>query len=235
MLFPKNKQVHLWFVKLDEELYQGSNVLLLNSEEKQRALKFKFELHRKRYITARAGLRSILGLYLNCAPAALQIQKGPQGKPFIQDSELQFNLSHSHDRALYALSVQNPLGVDLEKIRQEYNLALAERFFSPEEYQRLVQLPSEQRRALFFKIWTGKEALVKAIGEGLGFPLSSFTIPGHNKGKEIRLEVQGQASLWYFESLALFQDYQAALVTQHPVSRLFYFEWTPEGKQRYSF
>src|SRR5690349_20366562 len=117
MIFPQSSQLHLWFIKLDEDLYQSSNALLLNAEEMKRAVRFKFELHRKRYITARAGLRSILGQYLEVSPQNVQILTAPQGKPFLQDCDLQFNVSHSHDLALYAFTLGNPVGVDIEKVR----------------------------------------------------------------------------------------------------------------------
>lgn len=231
MIFPQSKHLHLWFVKLDEELFQSNHALLLNTDEMKRALRFKFELHRKRYITARASLRLILGQYLTRAPQAIEIATTPTGKPFIPNCDLQFNLSHSDDRALYAIGFQTPVGVDLEKIRSHYSEAVAERFFSPEEYQHLSQLPAEQKQPQFFKIWTGKEALVKALGEGLGFPLSSFTIPDQGLIKTIRLENQGHSQVWYLEHLALFQGYQAAFVTQQKMSQLSFFEWTAEGQK----
>jgi len=233
MIPPQNAELHLWHVKLDEGLYQSSSAPLLNAEEMKRAVKFKFELHRKRYITARAGLRSILSLYLEVSPQNIQIFLTPEGKPFLNDSDLQFNVSHSHDLALYAFCARLPLGIDIEKIRSSYNEAVAERFFSPAEYATFVQLAPEQRRLQFFKIWTGKEALVKGLGEGLGFPLPSFSIPEEGDIKEVQLTHQGLAQRWYLEHLDLFPGYQAALATPQKMTQRSYFEWTPAGKMNW--
>jgi 4'-phosphopantetheinyl transferase len=233
MIFPQSSQLHLWFVKLDEDLYENSNAPLLNADEMKRASRFHFELHRKRYITARAGLRSILGQYLDLSPQNVQIMATPEGKPFLKDCDLEFNVSHSHDLALYAFSFRNPVGVDIEKMRHHYNDAIAERFFSSEEYAQLSTLSPEQKRVLFFKLWTGKEALVKALGEGLRFPFSSFSIPAQGHVKEIQLQNQGVPQLWYLENVDLFPDYQAAFVTQQKITQISYFEWTPQGKKNW--
>ncbi len=233
MQFPHSSQLDLWLIRLDEDLYQSSNAPLLSAEEMARAVKFKFELHRKRFITARAGLRSILSLYLDIEPQNIQLSATPKGKPFVENCDLQFNASHSHDFALYAFIQQNPVGVDIEKIRSHYNDAVAERFFSSEEYEAFTKLPPEKKRAQFFKTWTGKEALVKALGEGLGYPLSTFTIPLQGRTQEIKLNHQGTDQVWYLENLDLFPDYQAAYATNKKMTQLSYFEWTAEGKKNW--
>jgi len=105
---------------------------------------------------------------------------------------------NSHDRALYAFRSQVPVGVDIEKIRNHYNDAIAERFFSPEEYAAFFQsVHPSKNSCIFLKFWTGKEALVKALGEGLSFPLSSFSIPGSRSDQEIQLTHQSVLQIWY--------------------------------------
>ncbi len=233
MIFPHSTQVHLWFVKLKEDLYQTENQRLLNAEEIKRAGKFKFELHRKRFITARAGLRSILSLYLDMNPQQIEILTTFQGKPYLKPQLLQFNVSHAHDLALYAFTLSSPVGVDIEKIRRTYSEAVAKRFFSTEEYEAFSKLPEDQKRFYFFRIWTCKEALIKAVGEGLRLPLSSFSIPLEDDKKEIILHNETLPQTWYLERLDLFPGYQAAFVTHQAMTHLSYFEWTAAGEKEW--
>jgi 4'-phosphopantetheinyl transferase len=232
MNLPQHSELHLWHLKLNEDLYQKASITLLSAEEVKRAQRFRFEVHRKRFISARAGLRSILGLYLNISPKDVQILQTPEGKPFIENSELQFNLSHSHELALYAVTFGTRVGVDIEKMKTTYNEAVAKRFFSSEEYDLFSKLPEEQKRIDFYKIWTGKEAIVKALGEGLGFPLSSFSIPFQTLNKEVLIKTQTMET-WYLENMDLFPGYQAAYATNHLIKELAYFEWTPEGEKKW--
>jgi len=95
------------------------------------------------------------------------------------------------------------------------------------------KLPPEQKRMDFYRIWTGKEALVKALGQGLGLPLSSFSIPFHGQTKEIHLKNQDLPSIWYLENLNLFPGYQVAYATDKRMTQLSYFEWTVQGEKKW--
>ena len=146
---------------------------VLNAEEQQRATRFVKREHQTRFIAGRGMLRSLLGHYLNVAPDQVEFDYLPQGKPILGQkhsfSSLQFNISHSHDLALYAISTNNQhVGIDLELIRPlSQMLSLARRFFTEQEFADLVSFPSHQQEKIFFQIWTAKEAYLKATGEGL--------------------------------------------------------------------
>jgi 4'-phosphopantetheinyl transferase len=84
-------------------------------------------------------------------------------------ANLEFNLSHTSNLALLAISIDRPVGIDLEEVRPMENLTkLAARFFTVEEHQNILTADEAGRTELFFRIWTGKEAYLKAIGVGLG-------------------------------------------------------------------
>ena len=146
---------------------------ILNAEEQQRATRLVKREHQTRFIAGRAMLRSLLGQYLNRAPDQIEFDYLPQGKPVLGQqhsfSSLQFNVSHSHNLALYVISTNNQcVGIDLEFIRPlPQMLSLARRFFTEQEFADLISFPSHQQETVFFQIWTAKEAYLKATGEGL--------------------------------------------------------------------
>lgn len=120
----------------------------------------------------RAPLRRILASYLALNPESVDIvQPEPSAKPFLSGNpmDLRFNWSHSGDVALVAVSRGIELGVDVESgARPVRALALARRFYAPEECTALEQLPESDQAREFLRLWTGKEALLKALGHGIG-------------------------------------------------------------------
>jgi 4'-phosphopantetheinyl transferase len=103
------------------------------------------------------------------------IRRDGSGKPFIDDASLYFNLSHSGEWLIGAVS-EYEIGVDIEKIR-DIDLSVARRFFSPAEVASLENMQNPDFRSEFFRIWTLKESYIKCIGKGLAHPLDSFTVP----------------------------------------------------------
>ena len=142
----------------------------LSESERDRMMKFIQPDHQRAFLAARGGLRSCLSQRTNCPPEALVFTYKTHGKPMLQDyPELHFNLSHSRQQALLGISWGRAIGVDLEQIRSMPKmLALAKRFFTPSEYDAIVQVPDTEQEHLFFKYWTCKEAYLKATGDGLG-------------------------------------------------------------------
>jgi 4'-phosphopantetheinyl transferase len=176
----KLAEVHLWRVNLmphsTAEFWR-----LLSQDEQQRAEKFRQAKTQQRFVTVRGILRLLLGRYLERDPKTLGFTYGVYGKPMLQspDSHLpiEFNLSHSGDLALYALTLEHPLGIDLEQIRPDCNyLAIAQRFFTPSEVSGILSLPLEHQPAAFFQIWTAKEAYIKALGGSVFAGLSQFEV-----------------------------------------------------------
>ena len=171
---PAAGTVHYWSVDIGPGP-GGRGVL--SEDEQERAARFVFDLHRNRYIACRSVLRSLLGRYLHASPAELVFDYTPYGKPEITGSRIRFNVSHSEDRAIIALTLDDAVGVDVERLRPVQDcLGLAERFFSGPERARLESLPEELRNEAFLNCWTRKEAFIKAIGEGLSHPLDTFEV-----------------------------------------------------------
>jgi 4'-phosphopantetheinyl transferase len=161
-------EIHLWKGKLEllspeQEILSAS----LCEAERERLARFRFEIHQRRFIAARGQLRTILSRYLECEPDQIQFRYNQWGKPSIDRDEFEFNLSHSEDNFLLAVSRQ-PVGVDIEAIRATYELELmAQTVFSKVEWVEWSRLTTSEKIKSFYQIWTRKEALLKGIGCGI--------------------------------------------------------------------
>lgn len=192
----------------------------LAPDEQKRADRFRFEKHRDRFIVGRGVLRAILGRYLDRRPNQLRFQYTLHGKPMLPaESEiLSFNLSHSHDLVLYAVTQGREIGIDLEFIRKNINLlGIAKRFFSPQEYSQLQAIPKSSQLQTFFECWTRKEAFIKAKGDGFSLPLHQFDVSiGPDKPAALlRTEWNpAEAANWSLRSLNPAPGYAGALAVE---------------------
>ena len=174
---------------------------ILNSKELARAERFVVEAPRTQFAYARAFLRTALGEALEVSPAQLSLGTGPHGKPFVAgkhwQSGLLFNLSHCDGLTVLVASHNIMVGVDAEQPDRDLDrYRFAARFFHPFEQASLAGLSEDHHRAKFFRIWTQKEAWLKAIGTGLDVPLSSFAVSGDDGAEAALRSWEGnQASL----------------------------------------
>jgi 4'-phosphopantetheinyl transferase len=191
-----------------ERLYET-----LAEDERERAARFRFEVHRRRFIAARGLLRQALSAYLGIAACDIRFSYGAKGKPAIVGSPFQFNVSHSEEMAVYAFAREIPLGVDVEHVRPLDDLeAIAQRFFSPGEWSVVEAMRPEERMGAFFRCWTRKEAYIKATGDGLSYPLDKFDVSVNGPAKMLRIEGNAaEASRWSMHDIALPGGYFGAL------------------------
>jgi 4'-phosphopantetheinyl transferase len=170
--------IEIYFLSLDIEAERLSYLAaILSSDERDRASRFRFDLHRNRFIACRGTLRERLAEKLNIAPSAGQFVYGPHGKPGLSSHELQFNVSHSHDMAMIAISESTEVGCDIERIDPSFaGEQIPERFFSPSEVASLRALPLADQCEAFFRCWTRKEAYIKACGMGVSLGLDTFDV-----------------------------------------------------------
>lgn len=202
--------------------------LLLSADELARADRLRFEDDRLRFIAARAGLRQRLAALLDADPAELEFAYGEHGKPqlaaAVGGSGWQFNLSHSGDVALLAAVPGLAVGVDIERLRPMRDRdALVRRHFSPAENTAYFALPEAQRQAGFFAAWTAKEALVKALGQGLRFPLRSFDVAVAHQGEGGLLALQGKPAAqagWSLTGFVPLPDHAAAVAVHGATCRV---------------
>ena len=222
------QEVHVWRAPLTittplETEYLGT----LNFQEKTRVDRFHFPLHKRRFIAARGVLRLLLSRYQNITPAAVDFLYQPRGKPYLADAAVQFNVSHSHDIAVFAFTKNSPIGVDIEKTEKQYNDSVAERYLHPDEYAELSGLTDGLRAMEFYRIWARKEAVIKAIGDGMHISLNSFSTI--TKGQPIAIDVDGDTIAWHLRDFNAHEEYQSAVVTQSPIDKIRFFEWAADG------
>jgi 4'-phosphopantetheinyl transferase len=175
--------VHVWGVSLEAEPDTVEQCRqYLSPEESLRAHRLTSEQQRGHFVVAHGALRVVLSLYTDCGPRELSFHNLSSGKPMLHGTDvsvnrIRFNLSHSHGRALIAVSKDREVGVDLEKIRADRDVtALAARFFAPQEQAAIMQAGMSAKHWIFSRIWVAKEAVMKARGSGLTFPLDQHRI-----------------------------------------------------------
>jgi 4'-phosphopantetheinyl transferase len=211
-------------IRLDEEVETVRALgLLLSPLERIRASRFAFDLDRSRFIIARAKLRQFLGERLQVRPASVELVYGPRGKPALAPqfarAGLRFNVSHSNNIAVYAFASGREVGIDVEAVRAiKYADSIAARLFSRFENNAYLDLDPEDRPLGFFNCWTRKEAFIKALGEGLYYPLNRFDVslaPGE-PAKLLRVEdKRGSDSGWHLDAFCPAPGYVAAIVTEN--------------------
>ncbi len=222
-------EIHVWCVELDAAGEVSTLAAGLNEEERERARGLLSGTHQRRFVVARGMLRQLLGRYLDQDPGAVTFARGAHGKPFLPEGTLHFNVSHTHELALYAIAQSREVGVDVEWMRpQVAHEQIAARFFSLEEQEALAQVPDEERRAAFYNIWTRKEAYLKARGDGIAAGLGTFAV---SLGAEAALlhsdEGKDEVERWKLIALELVDGYVAALCGAGVDWRMRGWRWRP--------
>jgi len=228
-------EVHVWRAALnltDAQLHALRQTL--TEDEQARAERYHFPKDRNHYLAGRGWLRAILSRYLNTAPDQLRFSYSAYGKPTLTeaagDPSLRFNVSHSQGLALYAVTRNREIGVDLEFMRADFaGEEIAERFFSRQEVEKLRAVPADAQGEAFFACWTRKEAYIKARGEGLSLPLDQFDVSLSPGEPAKLLSVRGadpeEASRWRLEALEVAPGYAAALAVRGEFEKIQCWQW----------
>ncbi|MCQ3938429.1 MAG: phosphopantetheine-protein transferase [Chloroflexi bacterium] len=213
------RHVDIWRISLDLEpdsvkWFEST----LSAEETERAAKFEFPADRHRYVAAHGFLRGVLSRYLKAEPAGLKFSVNSYGKPSLAGHDLEFNLSHSADFALAALTHNRKIGVDVERIRSGISAhVIARQYFSKAEVAELETIPLELRERAFFIGWTRKEAYIKAQGMGLSLGLDSFDVtitPDQPAVLRATRPNPEEAARWTLLSLPMDSRYEAAVAVE---------------------
>ncbi|MBZ5681594.1 MAG: 4'-phosphopantetheinyl transferase superfamily protein [Acidobacteriia bacterium] len=154
-------------------------------------------------------------------PQDVRFRYAEKGKPELDGpyaaSGLTFNVSHSGAVALLGIARNRPIGVDVERVRDDFDTgAIARRFFSAMEQEQLAQLPAAQQHRAFFRCWTLKEAFIKAIGEGLSHPLHQFDVFLDSQASVslVTRPDASEASRWQLQPVEVGPEYAAAMAVQ---------------------
>jgi len=174
----KDKELHIWRIALPVDAIIRKNFSkILSSEEDVQLKKYHFEIDRDRFLVSRGGLRSVLARYLHILPQTISFKYNKYGKPYLHRSKLRFNVSHSGNYILYAITEAVNIGIDIEECKHDIDfLSIAKYFFSKNEYNKFLTVQPSERRLAFYRCWTRKEAVLKALGKGLFFPLHQLEV-----------------------------------------------------------
>lgn len=234
MLHPHEVHVWTYSIEPDDKLVEKYQPIL-SSDELEKAASFYTKPLKDKFIVARGTLRYLLSYYLNLSPQTIVFNYTSYGKPFITNQNtisLEFNLSHTHHLAACAFTIGAPIGVDIEFIKPFESMQdIAYSFFSEAEYKKLMMVSPSLRTLSFYTLWTRKESFIKAIGQGLSYPLADFevSILQHEKPQLIHIQQSPYlASLWDMRSFDIHTAYIGALATQQPIHTFRSYHWNHE-------
>ncbi len=234
--------IHVWKVHLlAGKGWEEKYFSWLSEEEQKRARRIHFEALRQRFTIAHGAVREILGCYLHQLAAAIEFTTAPSGKPFLMDQSaisapgLQFNYSHSGGLLILAVSQGYELGIDVEQISSEIDYeTIARHFYHPGELSWLQSLAPKHQAEAFYRLWTCKEAALKADGSGLRQSLEAMKIEP-SSGEKMRhgwpASCKVGAKTWAIQLFKPDSEYTAALATNLdasaamlPVIKYFYWQ-----------
>lgn len=202
----------LWTFPIAEDAVARA-LPLLDSQENDRAARFLADAPRSAFVATRGALRHLCARYLNVDPSRLNFAANEHGKPYLPDSPLEFNVSHSGKIAALAFAWQQPIGVDVERTGRNGDIRrIASRFFHAEETAAIEA--AQNPLQAFYRCWTSKEAYVKAVGQGLSLGLDTF-----------RVSVEGEPCVlsdpsWSLHSWSPAAGYIATVAVQGPATFL---------------
>jgi 4'-phosphopantetheinyl transferase len=213
--------VHVWTIAVDPDAVARLRPYLAPEEEEQSA-----RLHEPgdagRHIVAHGALRLILASYVAADPRSLRFEAAAKGKPALVRghamADIRFSLAHSGAMVLCAVANSRAVGIDVEHIDDGFDFdPVAGLSFSLAELAALARLPARDRRAAFFAGWTRKEAYLKGLGEGPGYPLAGFDVslaPGAAAALLASRIDADAPRRWFLCDLAVERGYAAALAVE---------------------
>jgi 4'-phosphopantetheinyl transferase len=224
-------EVHVWRANLDGGIpHVWRLAQTLSDAERARADKFLLARDRNRFIACRGILRGILSGYLETAADQVRFRYGDQGKPCLAQEAgargLHFNLSHSEGMAVLVFTPSGEIGVDVERVRADVPWGeIAAHVFAPEERRMLESIPAPARPRACFALWTGKEAYVKARGQGLYFPLDGISVSLEPLALQRVARDEPGAARWCLQELNVGAAHVATVAVPGREWKFFCWEW----------
>ena len=212
---PRAGEVHVWHLSLDvDEDTRVRGMSVLSESEKRRAAGFHLARDEARFVVSHGCLRHILARYTGTEPETLSFVISEFGKPSLkavrEEGSVRFNMAHSGDAALVAVSHDREIGVDIEFVRRLDDFpGVARCCFSPRELDLLRSCGESEYMEMFYAFWTRKEAYVKARGEGMSLDLAGINVtaaPGVLDGR------------WHIQDLGMYRGCKCALAAEGPIT-----------------
>lgn len=203
--------IHIWGLHVPDHLSRMDEMMaVLDTGEREKALRYHKAADRYSSIAARSALRILLAGYTGRPFSDIRFEYTENGKPHVEGSAMEFNVSHSGDWIVLAFGFERAIGVDIEQIRREVDVeAIAARYFTAEEKAEMEE--SEDSLSVFYRLWALKEAYVKACGSTLFAELGRMSVP---------IEDGAERAGWFFYHLESGPEYASAVVTDKSLVRM---------------
>ena len=212
----KPNDAHIWTAAIDVDAEQAEHLMgQLNQHEQARAKRLIEPGDQRQFIAAHVILRQVLSMYLDVSPTNIEYVYSEHKKPSLAHAKnLKFNMSHSGSHVAIAVTTVATIGIDIEQLTQLNKIAVAERYFSPNEITLLQKLAEPEQIAGFYHLWACKEAVIKANGKGLSIPLNSFSV----SLAETPLQIELENCAWTIYPIDLILGYKAAVACSQPLN-----------------
>ncbi len=226
-------EVHTWLLDLRLDTKTISELRrILSMDEEARVQQLRFPEDKNRFVAAHGFLRTLLARYIDCEPEAVSFSYGSAGKPTLtlgcSDEDIRFNLAHSGDYGLVAITKHREVGVDIERtVRQSDHEKIARRFFSPTELASFLEYPSDEQAGAFMRHWVRKEAYLKARGVGLTHHEEGFD--AKLGGATVSSFVDADGITWTAREILARPGYRASVVAPGTDWHLRPFDWNTES------
>lgn len=214
--------VHCWAGKVGAPSLTEAIVDVLSDEERSRASRFRDATSRSEFIASHATLRMVVAAILQSPPNEISLAYDKKGRPYSPNNQdLSFSLSHSGGSYVLAFAVRKKIGVDIERIRPFQTAdRLVDTYFSVSERTWFERQAATERDGAFFKLWTRKEAYLKALGVGLSHPLDSFNVVSGPDGRFLVTPLPDEP--WFLSDIYPFEDFAGAIAVQGAPQRVHY-------------
>jgi 4'-phosphopantetheinyl transferase len=227
-------EVHLWRARLDQQANSLPELTtILSPGELERAVRLRHSVDRDRFVLRRGILRAILGSYLDVAPNKVRFAYGRYDKPLLTPGfyhlRLSFSLAHRRGIALYAVTSPGPVGVDIEYVEPLPDLeGVTTSSFSKREQDVLRTVPESERVLAFFTGWTRKEAVLKALGEGLARPPNQVEVyldSSKTMGVSVIEGLGARGRYWRVDTVIPAPGYVGAVAAEGGDWRIKWLDW----------
>lgn len=218
-------EIHFFYTLTNEiqnKLLLDKYLEVTNKKEKSKINRYVFEKDRHNCLVTRGLQRFVLSQCTNIPPESFEFEENSHGKPDIKPGvtniPIRFNLSHAKGLTACAVILNHEIGIDVEDSTRKINLNIADRFFSSQESEYILNKPEHKKKETFFDFWTLKESYIKAKGKGLAIPLTKFSFKIDNNKTSIYFDESyndNPANLTFFR-FPLVKRFKAAITIQAP-------------------
>ena len=217
-------ELHIWRYTVNEQDYVAEKTApILSIEERKKATRFIQEHHAVKYVCNHRFMRNVLGAYLNTPPSQIKFSHTPLGKPYIENSNLFFNLSHRNKYGLLAIFKDAEVGVDIEYIKELQDVVTFSSYSFSEQEKAMIFSGNKTNTEILFTFWAFKEAFIKATGTGLSVDISKINLADFFD-KEANV-MPDDNKLWTLKRLNAEEGYKTAFATTGKVGKLIEFSY----------